>query len=63
MKTAFKTFCKDDCGAVTVDWVVLAAAVVGIVMLVLMPVVFSTTSATQSVSDYIGNVSVGYESN
>jgi Flp pilus assembly pilin Flp len=63
MKTAFKTFCKDDGGAVTIDWVVLAAAVLGLVMLVLVPVVFSTTSATQSVSDYVGGVTVGYSGN
>lgn len=26
-----KTFCKDDSGAVTVDWVVLTAAITGLV--------------------------------
>ena len=60
MKAALRTFCKDDCGAVTVDWVVLSAAVIGIVMIVLAPVILGTESATQGVADYVGNVKVGY---
>ena len=63
MIAALITFCKAQSGAVTVDWVVLTAAVVGMAMLVLIPVAFSTNSATQGVSDYIGNMSVGYDRN
>ncbi len=53
-------FLKDEDGAVTVDWVVLTAAVVGLGMLVLYPVAFSTTSSTQAISDDIADISVGY---
>lgn len=28
----FRRFARDECGAVTVDWVVLTAALVGIIM-------------------------------
>lgn len=63
MIAALITFCKRQSGAVTVDWVVLTAAVVGMAMLVLIPVAFSTNSATQGVSDYIGNMGVGYGKN
>ncbi len=50
---------KED-GAVTVDWVVLSAAIIGIGLLVLMPIAFSTTNATNDVSAYVGGVPVGY---
>ena len=63
MIAALITFGKAQSGAVTVDWVVLTAAVVGMAMLVLIPVAFSTNSATQGVSDYIGNMGVGYDNN
>ncbi len=33
MTNFFKNFCKSEAGAVTVDWVVLTAAVVGIAVL------------------------------
>lgn len=36
--TKFKTFLHDDSGAVTVDWVVLTAAVVGLGMIVMQTV-------------------------
>lgn len=53
-------FLNDEDGAVTVDWVVLTAAVVGLGMLVLYPIAFSTTSTTQLISDDIADISVGY---
>lgn len=53
-------FLNDEEGAVTVDWVVLTAAVVGLGMLVLYPIAFSTTSSTQLISDDIADISVGY---
>ncbi len=53
-------FLNDEEGAVTVDWVVLTAAVVGLGMLVLYPIAFSTTSTTQLISDDIADISVGY---
>jgi hypothetical protein len=50
----------DEAGAVTVDWVVLSAAVIGMGMVVLTPIAFSTESTTQSVADYVRNTPVGY---
>lgn len=54
-----KDFLAEESGAVTVDWVVLSAAVIGIGMLVLVPIAFSTESATQDVADYIEYAPVG----
>lgn len=54
-------FRSDESGAVTVDWVVLTAAVIGLGMVVLNPIAFSTTSSTQKVADEISARSVGYE--
>ena len=61
MKFALKTFRKADGGAITVDWVVLSAAVIGLGMVVLIPIAFSTNSSSKGVADYIGNINVGYE--
>lgn len=62
-QTTWATFHKDQDGAVTVDWVVLSAAVIGIGMLVLYPIAFATDSATNGIADYVRNVPVGYENN
>ncbi|MDE3121291.1 MAG: hypothetical protein KGK00_05900 [Paracoccaceae bacterium] len=51
-------FIRAEDGAVTVDWVVLTAAVIGIGMLFIVPVITSTTSATTKVGDYIGATKV-----
>ena len=56
-------FTKDQSGAVTVDWVVLSAAVIGIGMTVLYPIAFATDSATNGIADYVRNAPVGYENN
>ena len=63
MKFAFRRFCKDQSGAVTVDWVVLTAAIVGLGMIVLVPIAFSTNSLAQGVADYISNINSGYDNN
>jgi len=60
MKFALERFCKDECGAVTVDWVVLTAAIIGLGMIVLIPVAFGAGSSAQGVADYIGTLDVGY---
>lgn len=52
------TFILEEDGAVTVDWVVLTAAVIGIAMLFIYPVVTSTTSATKKVGQYVGSTKV-----
>ena len=63
MGMPLKQFCADEGGAVTVDWVVLTAAIIGLGMLVLIPVAYSTDSSAQGVADYVKAVHVGYESN
>jgi hypothetical protein len=63
MEFAVKDFCQDECGAVTVDWVVLTAAVIGMGMLVLIPIAFSASSSSRGVSDSIENLKVGYGNN
>lgn len=60
MKFDPKEFCRDERGAVTVDWVVLSAAIIGLGMIVLIPIAFSAGSSAQGVADYISQVDVGY---
>jgi hypothetical protein len=50
---------KED-GAVTVDWVVLSASIIGIGLLVLGPIAISADNATDDVSAYVEGVPVGY---
>ncbi|MBE0552483.1 MAG: hypothetical protein IH625_02210 [Rhodobacteraceae bacterium] len=57
----FKILLRDEDGAVTVDWVVLSAAIIGLGMLVLAPIAFTTDSVAVEVSGYIANVPVGYD--
>jgi hypothetical protein len=59
----FDDFNSDESGAVTVDWVVLTAAIIGMGMLVLAPVAYSTDSTAQAVGGHISGVSVGYQGN
>lgn len=56
-------FGGNEDGAITVDWVVLSAAVIGLGMVVLIPVAFSTESATTDIADDIRNQTVGYGNN
>ncbi|MFV0491303.1 MAG: hypothetical protein ACK5M4_05755 [Pseudorhodobacter sp.] len=56
-----KTLWTDECGAVTVDWVVLTAAIVGLSMLFLIPFFYSTDSTTQRIADRISSIPVGEE--
>ena len=55
-------FLRCEIGAVTVDWVVLSAAVIGVGMLVLMPVAFATDSSAVVIADAIADIEIGYES-
>lgn len=61
--TSFREFPQTEDGAVTVDWVVLSAAVIGLGMVVLLPVAFSAESSTQKVADDIRDRAVGYGNN
>ena len=50
-----KTFAKDEDGAVTVDWVVLTAAIVGLGIAVLAAVGGGTTSLSDKISSQLGS--------
>lgn len=56
-------FLRREDGAITVDWVVLSAAIIGLGMVVLIPIAFSTESSTQAIADSIENQPVGYGNN
>lgn len=62
MQSIVKFLRRED-GAITVDWVVLSAAIIGLGMVVLTPIAFSTESSTQVVADTIANQPVGYGNN
>jgi len=55
----FNAFLKDESGAVTVDWVVLTAAIVGLGLAVLTSVTGGTTTLADKVSSYMASQSVG----
>ena len=54
----FNTFLNDESGAVTVDWVVLTAAIVGLGIAVLTSVGGGTTTLANKVSSHMANQSV-----
>jgi len=56
-------FLRHEDGAITVDWVVLSAAIIGLGMVVLIPVAYSTESSTQKIADDIQRRAVGYGNN
>lgn len=60
MRALWTRFRDEECGAVTVDWVALCAAVIGIGMLVLGPVAFETDSSAQGVATYVTDVGILY---
>ncbi|MCV6593594.1 MAG: hypothetical protein OIF48_11620 [Silicimonas sp.] len=55
----FNAFLKDESGAVTVDWVVLTAAIVGLGLAVLTSVSGGTTSLAGKISSHMATASVG----
>ena len=57
---SFLQFLRREDGAITVDWVVLSAAIIGLGMVVLMPIAFSTENSTSLIADAIQNQPVGY---
>lgn len=61
MLASLRQFSCDESGAITVDWVVLSAALIGLGMVVMGPVAFETTSSTRAISTDIKNTHVGYE--
>ena len=54
----FDTFLKDEAGAVTVDWVVLTAAIVGLGIAVMTSVGGGTVALSDKVSSHMASQSV-----
>ena len=61
MQSKLFRFLDDETGAITVDWVVLTAAIVGLGMLVLTPIAFSTENSASEVAKLITTQPVGYK--
>jgi len=57
----FKAFHKDESGAVTVDWVVLTAAIVGLGMVVMVTVGGGITGLGDSIVTDLNSRQSGYE--
>jgi Flp pilus assembly pilin Flp len=58
IKTLIKNFAADESGAVTVDWVVLTAAIVGLGLAVVTSVRSGVTSLGSSISGSLSSASV-----
>lgn len=54
----FGNFHQDEDGAVTVDWVVLTAAIVGLGIAVLSSVTSGTKTVTEAVSSHLAGTTV-----
>jgi Flp pilus assembly pilin Flp len=61
LQNLFKAFKKDESGAVTVDWVVLTAAIVGLGMVVMTTVGGGITGLGDAIVTDLGTRSSGYE--
>ena len=57
----FKTFKSDESGAVTVDWVVLTAAIVGLGMVVMTTVGGGITGLATGIAGDLAGRQSGYE--
>ena len=55
----FKAFVRDDAGAVTVDWVVLTAAVVGLAASVIFAIQGGTDNVGDGTGTYLSGVTPG----
>lgn len=53
-----KTFLKDDSGAVTVDWVVITAAIVGLAIAVMFAVGNATSDYADDIGTFVGDQEV-----
>ena len=56
----FKSFANDEAGAVTVDWVVLTAAIVGLGIVVMTSVGGGITGLATATATKLGTYSAGY---
>ena len=58
----FKSFANDEAGAVTVDWVVLTAAIVGLGIVVMTSVGGGITGLADKTNTKLSGYSAGYVS-
>lgn len=58
----FKSFANDEAGAVTVDWVVLTAGIVGLGIIVMTSVGGGVTTVGGKIATALGTTAVGYVS-
>jgi hypothetical protein len=61
MQDALNMFLTDEGGAVTVDWVVLTASIVGLGLLVISQIAGPTTNVGTRISDAVVSVQVGLD--
>ena len=61
--TKFSAFLKDEAGAVTVDWVVLTAAIVGLGIVVMQTVGGGITSLSSKINTNLTSTQAGYTAN
>ncbi|WP_299679699.1 hypothetical protein [uncultured Roseobacter sp.] len=59
MLKAFQNFKEDEAGAVTVDWVVLTAAVVGLATLLVIQLQAGSSGLTAETDSFLGSQVVG----
>ena len=62
MRKHLSTFMNREDGAVTVDWVVLTAAIVGLGAIVIFNVADGATTSADSVEAVVSGLDVGYAS-
>ena len=55
---ALRRFFLDECGAVTVDWVVLTAAVVGLALATLWAIKDMVTTPSENLGAFVGEVRI-----
>lgn len=55
MKTILTKFAREESGAITVDWIVLCAAVVGLAATATLAIQTSTDGLAQNTSTYINS--------
>ncbi len=60
LQNLFKKFFNDESGAVTVDWVVLTAAIVGLGMIVMTTIGEGITTLSENISTDIEDRAVGF---
>ena len=61
MFSNLKNFIESEKGAITVDWVVLTAAIVSLAGIIMIAINGSTGNVGSGVSDYLSDYTVGGE--